>query len=66
MYTKLDLEQNKIMNEIIKQNQIRMRKINKKIEKKNKFLDFIIEGLALVAFLGFIYLLTLIYVYVGF
>lgn len=62
MYSKLDLEENKKMNLILKQNQIRMRERNKKIEKKNHILDFTIECLAFVTFIGFIYLLSLIYV----
>lgn len=60
MYTKIDLFENKKMNEIIRQNKLRVREEQKKKQKKDRMFDALLSILATLAFVGLIYLLALI------
>lgn len=60
MYTKIDLIENKKMNEIIKQNKLKVRENLKRKQKKELIADAFLSILATIAFGGLVYLLALI------
>lgn len=60
MYTKLDLEENKKMSEILKQNQIKMRKLNEKRAKREKLLNAVLCVSVGIFFIGLMVLISAI------
>ena len=60
MYTKLDIEENKKMNEILKQNQLKMRKQFEKKQKQNKRINILLFISSSLFFIGLIYLVSVI------
>lgn len=60
MYTKKDLEENKKMSEILKQNQIKMRKLNEKRAKREKLLNAVLCVSVGIFFIGLMVLISAI------
>lgn len=60
MYTKIDIEENKKMNEILKQNQLKMRKQFEKKQKQNKRINILLFISSSLFFIGLIYLVSVI------
>lgn len=60
MYTKVDLIENEKMNKIIKENQKKIREMDKKNAKQQKILNIILTISAGVFFVGLMYLIAVI------
>lgn len=60
MYTKQDLLENQKMNNILKENQLRMRKHFQKIEKQEKFANIFMNISVSIFFIGLMYLVAVI------
>lgn len=60
MYTKIDLIENEKMNKIIKENQKRVREMDKKNVKEQKILNIILTISAGVFFIGLMYFIAVI------
>lgn len=60
MYNKIDIEENKKMGEILKANQIKMRKQFKKKEKEAKVLNVLLVISSSVFFIGLLFLISVI------
>ena len=60
MYTKVDLIENEKMNKIIKENQRKIREIDKKKAKEQKMLNIILTISAGVFFIGLMYFIAVV------